>query len=92
MIRSFKHKGLRKLYETGSQQGVTPEHVKRLRLVLARLDASTSPQDMNLPGLKPHPLKGALSDFWSVSISDNWRVVFRFEGQNAFDIDYVDYH
>ena len=92
MIRSFKHKGLRKLYETGSQQGVTPEHVKRLRLVLARLDASTSPQDMNLPGLKLHPLKGALSDFWSVSISDNWRVVFRFEGQNAFDIDYVDYH
>ena len=92
MIRHFKHKGLKKLYETGSQQGVHPEHVKRLRLILARLDASTAPQDMNLPGLKLHPLKGQYKDFWSVTISGNARIIFRFEGQHAFNIDYIDYH
>jgi proteic killer suppression protein len=92
MIRNFKHKGVKKLYETGSQQGVSPEHTKRLRLILARLDASTSPRDMNLPGLKLHPLKGEYKDFWSVTVSGNWRIIFRFEGQNAIDIDYIDYH
>jgi proteic killer suppression protein len=92
MIRSFKHKGLRKLYETGSQQGINPEHVKRLRIILARLDASTAPRDMNLPGLKLHPLMGKYKDFWAVTISGNWRLIFRFEGQHVVDIDYLDYH
>ncbi|MBW1803254.1 MAG: type II toxin-antitoxin system RelE/ParE family toxin [Deltaproteobacteria bacterium] len=63
MIKNFKHKGLKKLYETGSQQGIHPEHAKRLRLILARLDASQFPQDMGLPGLDLHPLKGFYKDW-----------------------------
>ena len=64
----------------------------RLRLILARLDASAEPEDMNLPGLGLHPLKGSFKGFWSVSISGNWRVIFRFENGNAADVDYLDYH
>jgi len=63
-----------------------------MRLILARLDASTSPPDMNMPGLKLHPLKENYIDFWSVAVSGNGRILFRFEGQNAVDIDYIDYH
>ena len=92
MIKSFKHKGLKKLYETGSKQGVKPEHATRLRLILARLDASADPEDMNLPGLGLLPLKGSLKSFWSVSVSGNWRVIFRLENGNATDVDYLDYH
>ena len=92
MIKSFRHKGLKKLYDTGSRQGVKPEHTNRLRLILARLDASQSPQDMALPGLNLHTLKGKYKSYWSVSVSGNWRVIFRFENNNAVDIDYLDYH
>lgn len=92
MIRSFRHKGLKKLYETGGHTGVRPEHVKRLRLILARLDASQSPRDMRLPGLNLHPLKGAYEGIWAVSVSGNWRVLFRFEDNCAVDVDYLDYH
>ena len=92
MIKSFKHKGLKKLFNTGSKQGILPEHASRLRIILARLDASSSPEDMNLPGLALHELKGTLKGFWSVSVSGNWRVIFRFENGNALDADYVDYH
>jgi len=92
MIKTFKHKGLKKLYETGNKKGVNPEHVSRLRLILARLDASTTVEDMNLPGLGLHQLKGALKNVWSVSVSGNWRVVFRFENRHVIDVDYLDYH
>lgn len=92
MIKNFQHKGLKNLYETGSQKGVKPEHTKRLRIILARLDASQTPEDMNLPGLRLHPLKGDLKGFWAVDVSGNWRVFFRFENNNAVDIDYNDYH
>jgi proteic killer suppression protein len=92
MIKSFKHKGLKKLYETGSKQGIKPEHATRLRLILARLDASSTQEDMNLPGLGLHPLKGSLKGFWAVTVSGNWRVIFRFENGNAIDVDYLDYH
>lgn len=92
MIKGFKHKGLKKLYETGSRHGVNPEHVKRLRIILARLDASLTPQDMNLPGLGLHLLKGKYDGFWAVSVSGNWRVIFRFDGNNVLDVDYLDYH
>ncbi len=92
MIKNFKHKGLKQLYMTGSKQGVKAEHARRLRLILARLDASSTPEDMNLPGLGLHPLKGPLRSFWSVSVSGNWRVIFRFVDGNATDLDYLDYH
>jgi proteic killer suppression protein len=92
MIKNFKHKGLKKLYEVGSKQGVNTEHAARLLLILARLDASSAPEDMNLPGLSLHALKGSLKNFWSVSVSGNWRVIFRFENNHATDVDYLDYH
>ena len=92
MIKNFRHKGLKKLYETGSQQGIQPDHANRLRLILARLDASQSPEDMSLPGLKLHPLRGEFEGFLAVSVSGNWRVIFRFEDNNAVDVNYLDYH
>jgi toxin HigB-1 len=92
MIKSFKHKGLKKLYNTGSNQGILPEHASRLRIILARLDASSSAEDMNLPGLALHQLKGTLKGFWSVTVSGNWRVIFRFENGSALDVNYIDYH
>ncbi len=92
MIKSFKHKGLKKIYETGSHAGTKPEHTKRLRIILARLDASQNPEDMNLPGLGLHALKGKYKGFWAVSVSGNWRVIFRFQGNEVFDVDYLDYH
>jgi proteic killer suppression protein len=92
VIKSFRHKGLKKLYEAGSQQGINPDHVNRLRLILSRLDASQSPQDMDLPGLNLHPLKGEYKSFWAVSVSGNWRVIFKFEAGRATDVNYLDYH
>jgi proteic killer suppression protein len=90
--KNFRHKGQKKLYDTGSQQGVKSEHANRLRLILARLDASQSSQDMGLPGLNLHTLKGKYKGFWAVSLSGNWRVIFRFEDNSVVDIDYLDYH
>lgn len=92
MIKSFRHKGLSGFYSKGSKAGIQTKHADRLRLILARLDASREPQDMNLPGLRLHKLTGDLKDFWSVEVSGNWLIIFRFEGQDAFEVDYVDYH
>jgi len=92
VIRRWSHKGLRAFFETGNTRGIRPAHASRLRLVLARLDASAEPRDMNLPGLRLHPLKGRFKGAWAVDVSGNWRVVFRFEGNDAVDVDYVDYH
>ena len=92
MITGFRHKGLRAFFETGSDRGVRPEHAKRLRLILARLHASQTPRDMNLPGLGLHTLKGKLKGHHAVSVSGNWRITFRFEGPDSVDVDYLDYH
>jgi proteic killer suppression protein len=92
MIKSFKHKGLKKLYETASKQGIKTEHANRLRLILARLDASATPDDMDLPGLNLHPLKGILKNAWAVSVSGNWRIVFQFKDGSPVNVDYLDYH
>lgn len=92
MIRVFRHKGLRKFFETGSKSGIQAQHVDRLRLVLAQLNAATEPRDMDLPGLDLHPLKGERKGTWAVSVSGNWRVTFRFLGKDADDVDYEDYH
>ena len=92
MIRSFKHKGLRRFFETGSTAGIQASHAARLRLILGRLDASTQPQDMNLPGLRLHELKGKRSGIWAVDVSGNWRITFRFNGEDAEIVDYEDYH
>ena len=91
MIRSFRHKGLRRLYEKGDHRGVSPEIVERLRLILADLDAADTPQDLGRPGYGLHPLKGDLKGFWSVKVTSNWRVIFRFD-EEPRDVDLVDYH
>ena len=92
MITSFRHRGLERFFVTGSKAGVRPEHAERLRLVLGRLAASVTAQDMDLPGLRLHPLKGRLKGRWSVTISGNWRVTFAFSGKDAVQVDYEDYH
>lgn len=92
MIGSFRHKGLKLLYEKGDRRRVRADHVDKIERILARLDESTEPGNMNLPGYRLHPLKGEFGGFWSVSVSGNWRIVFRFEGVNARDVDLVDYH
>ena len=92
MITSFRHKGLRQFYETGSKASIQAQQAGRLRLILARLDAAREPRDMSLPGLRLHPMSGSLAGFWSVSVSGNWRVIFRFDGQDVCDVDYLDYH
>jgi proteic killer suppression protein len=92
MTCSIRHKGLKRLHEDDNPRGVIPEHVIKLRDILARLDAARTLTDMNMPGFRLHPLKGELKGFWAVSVHANWRVVFRFVDPNAFDVDYVDYH
>ena len=92
MIRSFRHKGLQRLLESGSCAGIQPAQAERLRLVLAALSAAEGPGDMGLPGLRLHALKGQRSGTWAVSVNRNWRVTFRFSGKDAVDVDYEDYH
>ena len=92
MIKSFKHRGLKRFYESGSTARIKNENARKLRLVLGRLDASYEPKDMNLPGLTLYELKGKRKGTWSVSVSGNWRVTFKFQGPNAIDVDYEDYH
>ena len=92
MIAGFRHKGLRLLFEKGDRRKVHPEHVDKIERVLARLDEASEVGDMNLPGFRPHPLKCDLAGFWSVAVSGNWRIVFRFGGGHAGDVDLIDYH
>ena len=92
MIRSIRHKGLKRLHEDDDSRGVIVEHVPKLRDILARLDAARTVADMDLPGFRLHPLKGEFKGAWAVTARANWRVIFRFDGPNAFDVDYVDYH
>lgn len=92
MIGSFKHRGLRRLWETGSSSGVQPAHTARLQRVLDQLDVATQPQDLNLPGNRFHELKGDRAGTYSVTISGNWRVTFGWAGTDATDVFYEDYH
>ncbi len=92
MIRRFRHRGLKRLYEDDDRRGVSPQHVERIKRVLAYLDRASEPRDMDIPGWRLHPLKGELSGFWSITVRANWRIVFRFENGEATDVDYLDYH
>ena len=92
MIRGFRHKGSAKFFETGSKAGIQADHAERLRLILGRLSAATSPRDMTLPGLKLHPLVGDRKGTWAVSVSGNWGVTFQFVRKDADAVDYEDYH
>ena len=92
MIVSFRHKGLKLVYEKGDRRRLLSEHAGKIERILARLDEAMEPRNMDLPGFRLHPLKGALAGYWSVSVSGNWRIVFRFDGANVRDVDLVDYH
>jgi proteic killer suppression protein len=92
MIRSFRHKALRRLYQNDDARGLPSEHASKLRDILALLDAASAPADIDLPGLRLHSLKGEMKGYWAVTVRANWRVVFRFEGGDAQDVDYIDYH
>jgi len=92
MIVGFRHKGLEAFYRTGTTQGIQAAHARKLELILALLDAARSPQGMNVPALRLHPLKGGLKGHWSVWVSGNWRVTFRFVGADVELVDYQDYH
>jgi proteic killer suppression protein len=92
VIRSFKHKGLERFFLTGNKAGIQVQQAERLRLILGRLHAATAPEDMRLPGLDLHQLKGDRKGRWAVKVSGNWRVTFTFIGKDASDVDYEDYH
>jgi proteic killer suppression protein len=92
VIRSFKHAGLEKFFLTGAKAGIQPAHAARLRVQLTRLNVSIKPEDMNIPGWKFHKLSHNLEGHWSVSVNANWRMTFRFEGEDAIPVDYQDYH
>lgn len=92
MIKSFRHKGLKKFYDTSSVAGIQSQHAKRLRMQLLALDTATSINDMDIPGFNLHPLKGLNKDKWSVWVNGNWRVTFEFREGDAFILDYEDYH
>ncbi len=93
MIRKIRHKGLRLFYENGETKGIGQNHIKRIRIILARLDISANSADMDLPGLRLHPMKGKLKGFHAVDVSGNWRIIFRFdENGDAADVDLIDYH
>ena len=92
MIQSFRHKGLRRFFESGSAAGIQPHHAKRLRMLLAALDTATSIEDMDIPGFRLHPLKGEERSRWSVWVNGNRRVTFEFKDGHAYVLDYEDYH
>jgi proteic killer suppression protein len=92
MIKTWRHKGLKRFYEAGSKSGIQPKHAEILRLLLLQLTSSIKPQDMNTPGNNFHHLQGELKGYYAVKISGNWRIIFQFEEVDAILVDYIDYH
>ena len=92
MIRSFRHKGLQRFFETGSKAGIQASHARRLARMLSRLDAANQPRDLNVPGWNLHALTGDLAGHWSLWVSGNWRLTFAFDGEDVILLDYQDYH
>jgi len=92
MIRSFKHRGLKRLYERGDRSGIRTDLLETAERILTVLDSAMTPQALDLPRYRLHPLKGDLKGLWSVTVRANWRIVFRFAGNAAFDVELTDYH
>ncbi len=92
MIESFRHKGLKRLYEDDDHRLLPAEMVQRIREILTALDAAESLDGLNRPSFRLHPLKGRLKGFWAVTVRANWRIIFRFADSKVFDVDFVDYH
>jgi len=92
MIKSFKHKGLKRYFETGNASGIHAAHKNRLRLQLLALNTAFNIEDMDVPGYKLHQLKGSKKGLWSISVNGNWRITFEFDEGNAYIVNYEDYH
>ena len=92
MINSFAHKGLKKFFLAGSKAGIQARHAKRIRLILAQLNQARTVQDMDIPTLRLHRLKGNRKGTWAVTVQANWRITFRFVDGNAEHVNYEDYH
>ena len=92
MIRSFRHRGLKRLYERGDQSGIRPDLLETVERILTILDAAATPQALDLPRHRLHPLKGELKGLWSVTVRANWRIIFRLEEGDALDVELIDYH
>jgi proteic killer suppression protein len=92
VIRGFRDKGLKRLFEDGETKGLQADHIQKVENILAVLNRARKPQDMDLPGFRLHRLTGDLKDFWSVTVRANWRVIFRFEEGDTYDVDLIDYH
>ena len=93
MISSIKHRALRRYFETGEARGLPPELLSRLRLQLAAMNAADRVEELGIvPGWRLHRLKGDLKEYWSLSVSGNWRLIFRFANSTAEDVDLIDYH
>lgn len=92
MIKTFRHKGLKLLYEEDDGKKLPPSMVQRLKIILSTLEAAQEIEGMNLPTFRLHQLKGDRKDYYAVAVRANWRIVFSFKSGNAFDVDFVDYH
>jgi len=92
VIQSFKHEGLRRFFESGDISKINPNHARRLRVILTALQAAIDVRNLDAPGFDLHRLTGDKKDFWAVNVSGNWRVIFRFENGDAYDVDDLDYH
>ena len=92
MIKSFRHRGLQRLYERGDSSRIHPTLVEKVETALGLLDVAETPEAVNLPGYRLHPLRGDLRGFWSIRVSGNWRIIFRFDDHDVCDVDLVDYH
>ena len=92
MIKSFRHKGLRRFYETGNASGIQASHKKRLRLQLIALDTATCVNDLDISGFRLHPLKGEMKGLWSITVNGNWRITFEFKEGDVYVVNYEDYH
>ena len=92
MIKSFKHKGLQKFYDTGSTKGIQADHASKLRMQLAALDTALLIEDLDIPGYRLHQLKGTRKGIWSITVSANWRLTFEFSEGNVYILNYEDYH
>jgi proteic killer suppression protein len=92
MIGSFKHRGLKRFYEKGNRSGLDARMVPKIEEILSVLEAAATVDEADIPGYRLHPLTGNLRGFWSVRVTGNWRIIFRFDDGEASDIDLVDYH
>jgi toxin HigB-1 len=92
MIKTFQHKGLKAFFETGSKAGIQAQHAQKLSRVLLRLDIAKTANDVNLPGWRLHTLTGSLTGHYSIVVNGNWRITFKFEGDDVVLVDYIDYH